>query len=166
MNKALLYLGAASIAAMALFTACDDDDAEDAVTIKENYDALVASIAASPDINAADDDVKDEMKDNCADLQDDVDSDDLDDFCNDLEAAIDDEDQAGFDAAKQSFAAAEADIRTAIGEEVGEAVEDAEDDDPLEGGNPGDDDDDDDTNTDNPDDGLNEDDVENPTDEE
>jgi hypothetical protein len=164
--KKCLLAGAAAIAALGMFTACDDDDAEDAVGIKENYDALVASLAAATDINAADDDVKDEMKDDCSALQDKVDSDDLDDFCNDLEAAIVDEDQADFDAAKASFAAAEADIRTAIGEEVGEAVDDADDgdddDDPLEGGDPGDDD----GNSDVPDDGLNEDDVENPTDEE
>ena len=163
MNKALLILGAGAIAAMALFTACDGDDAEDAVSIKENFDALVASLAATTDINAADDVLKDEMNDDCSALQDKVDSDELDDFCNDLEAAIDDEDQADFDAAKQSFAAAEDDIRTAIGEEVGEAVDDADDgdDDPLEGGDPGDD-----GNTDNDDDDVDEDDIENPTDEE
>jgi hypothetical protein len=115
MKKPLLALAAAMVASAAVFGACDDDDAEDAVSIKENYDALVASLAATTDINAADDDVKDEMKDDCSALQDKVDSDELDDFCNDLEAAIDDEDQADFDAAKTSFANVESDIRTALG---------------------------------------------------
>jgi hypothetical protein len=164
MKKRYLALAAAFVAVAAFLTGCDDDDAEDAVSIKENYDALVASLAAATDINAADDDLKDEMKDDCSALQDKVDSDDLDDFCSDLEAAIDDEDQADFDAAKTSFATVEDDVRTAIGEEVGEAVDDAtgDDDDPLEGGDPGGDD----GNTDTDDDDVDEDDIENPTDEE
>jgi hypothetical protein len=168
MYKNLALIPIAALTAIALFAAaCDDDDAEDAVSIKENYDALTATLAATTDIAAADDEAKDVMNDSCSDLQDKIDSDDLDDFCNDLEEAVNDEDQAKFDQVKASFASIEPEIRTAIGEEVGDAVDEAVDDDddgddPLEGGDPGDDD----SSSDNPDDGLNEDDIENPTDDE
>jgi hypothetical protein len=133
---------------LAFAGACSDDDGDDeaseARNLAETLDNFKIALASVNDIELADDDQKEALKDDCGELQDGVDNDDLDEFCDDLGAAVDDEDQQEFAALKTQFSALEPAVRTSIQQDVGEAIdEQTDDDEPLEGGDPGSDDDDD-----------------------
>jgi hypothetical protein len=166
MKKKYLSITGALLAALMLGAgACGgDDDAQDAEGTASALEEFTNDFNGAEDITQAAGDVKDSLNDNCDDLRNDVDSDELDGFCEALRDAIDDDDQQAFTELKGAFPAIEQQIRAKIAEDIQDAAADDNDEDnPLEGGDPGDDDD---TNTDTEGDGLNEDDVENPTDNE
>jgi len=122
--------------------ACGDDgdpaSTEEIADLSATFENFRRDLDATGNIEEASDDVKDGLKDDCGALRDQVESDALDRFCDDLEAAIDDEDQTEYQAVRARFAS---DVETPFREYVSEAVEDADDDAPLEGGDAGDDDD-------------------------
>lgn len=144
-----------------LMAACGGGDSDDeAVALSESYDEFALVLASNEDITTASDDAKDTLNDECDDIAGAVDAGDVDDFCADLEAAIDDEDQSEYAALRTAFASIEPQIVNEIREQVGEAVDENTDDDPLQGGddnnddggidNPLDDDNNDDGGLDNP----------------
>lgn len=135
------------------------DDGEQARNAADAFTDFTVTLGTTGDIAQASDDRKNELKNNCTDLNDEIGNDDLGKFCDDLEEAVDDEDQAALDRLKEQFKQIEPAVRADIAEKVGDAVQDAqEDDQPLQGGDPGDagDDNNDDDGVDNPlDDGDN-----------
>jgi len=155
-------------AVLVLGAACsdsDDESADQAEDLAGSYQDLSASLALITDIGAAEGDDKDSLKDNCSDLQDGIDSDPLDDFCDDLGEAVDDEDQAKFDAVKAQFAAVEPEIRAGIAGEIGDVINDDDDDgidNPLDGDGTSEADVDVDNPLDDDGDGDNDDGVDNP----
>lgn len=171
-RKKFFPIAAAAFTAVMILTACaqdGDDEAEQATDLGESYQELTVALANNTNIAQASDDAKDMMTASCGDLQDGIDNDDLDDFCSDLGDAVDDEDQAKYDDARTRFAALDPQIRAEIGQQIGEAVdENADDDDPLQGGDEGDDAEDsfDEPDVDNPldddGDGANDDGADNP----
>jgi hypothetical protein len=92
-------------------------------------------------------------------MQDNVDSDDLGEFCDALGEAIDDDDQQAYSTLQSAWPALEQQVRADIAADVQDAAsEDDDEDNPLEGGDPGNDDTDDND--------VDGDDVENPLDNE
>mgnify|MGYP000683952808 CR=1 FL=1 len=136
-----------AFAAVVLFAgaACNDDgdgdaERESAADLTAKYENFTRDLLATSDIKNAPNDTKDGLKDDCGDLQDQIDSDDLDDFCGDLGDAIDDEDKAAFDAVKARSGEVKAALDDEIRDRVADAAGDNDGDDPLEGGDDNNDD--------------------------
>ena len=157
MNRYRTHLTAGLVVAIAVagasFAACGDDDdgeSQEAVAdLSATYEDFRRDLQATANVEEASDDTKDSLKDDCGTLDDEVDSDALSEFCDDLAAAIDDENQSDYAAVIARFPS---DVQAPFQDHVAEIVEDADDDQPLEGGDESNDDDDavDDNGLDNP----------------
>jgi hypothetical protein len=140
MKKRFLSVGGAVLAALMLAAgACGGDDssdnAEDTAGALEEFSN---DFAATDDIVQASDDVKDSMKDNCSEMQDNVDSDDLGEFCDALGEAIDDGDQQAYSTLQAAWPALEQQVEADIAADIQDAASEDDEDNPLEGGDPGD----------------------------
>ena len=157
-NRWMPLVAALAIAGLVSFAAaCGDDDdgnADDAEDLAANLEQLKTALLGTENIVGASDDVRNTIKDECDEVAGAADDDQIDDFCDELDQAIDDEDQQAFDEVVAVFPAIEQEVRNQIGEDIGDVVNDDDDDgdQPLEGGD------------ENADDGNNGDDADNPGD--
>lgn len=160
MKKRFVSIGGAVLAALMLAAgACGDDSGDNAQDTAGALEEFSNDFNATTDIGQTSDDVTDSLKDNCGEMNTNVDSDDLDEFCEALGEAIDDDDQAAFSNLKAAWPALEQRVRADIAADIQDAAsEDDDDDNPLEGGDPGNDDTDDND--------VDDDDIENPLDSE
>jgi hypothetical protein len=110
--------------------ACNDDGddaANDAQGLAGDLEQFSNTFNGTDDLVQASDDVKDDLKSGCSDLQDGVDSDALDNFCDDLGDAVDDDDQAAFTALKGQWPSTETEVRADIAADIGDAADDGDD---------------------------------------